>query len=170
MFGQYDSSDSSMDTLGLNVNADMYSVDDKRIKGRYRRNIIICSIIILAAIAWIISISQKHILHNRIINNGTVTEAAYNSNSDRYSAKITLNDGNERQRSWENTWEYKNDGDIMKIYMFTDGDKTYITPQNTAAAWALMYSVPGVIILLASVFITISVRGIAKLKKDKETV
>ena len=58
----------------------------------------------------------------------------------------------------------------MKIYMFTDGDKTYITPQNTAAAWTLMYSVPGVIILLASVFITISVRGIAKLKKDKETV
>lgn len=167
MFGQYDSSDLSMDALGLDVNSNMYDTQSRKTKGRYYRNIIIFSFVMLIAIAVIVIIFGRFRQEQRIITNGSVIEAEYNSSSDRYSARIPYANGEERLKSWENAWEYVNNGDTMNIYTLVENGRTYAAPRTSAAAWVLMYSVPGVIVLGMAVCVALAVRGILKLKKDK---
>lgn len=159
-FGEYDSSNTSMDALGLNVSNDMYNTQDRSSRGRYLRNIIICSVIMLIIITAIVLISGRFSLQQRIINHGNVTDAVYDGYSDSYSAEILFSDGEKIQKSWGNTWQYEKNDNIMKIYSVIDGNKRYATPKISTAVWALVYFASGMAALITAFFIIKSSKGL----------
>ncbi len=166
-FGQYDSSDNSIDALGLNVNESMYDAvngKESTSRGRCGRNIIICLIVTALAVIMLVMTAGKLLLERKIVKQGSVTEAVYDSQTDAYLAMIPVNHEMQMQQSWQNTWQYQKDGTVMKVYTFADGDAVYATPAISFGVWAVMFAVPIVIIAVCAFLLFRNVRAMRNSK------
>lgn len=170
-FGQYDSDNNSMDTLGLGVNGKLYEAVDGRdtvSEGRYAKRIVLFSIILVLAAVMIGITTSKLSLVRRLVNHGAVTEAVYSGSEDAFTASISLDTGAKWNETWSDSWMYVKSNNVMPVYYLAEGNNIYATPQISGAVWAVSYAVPGVIFLIALFFLVKDVRGLLALRKAQK--